>query len=108
MSNTATSKSNGCVQHSTTPKKSKYASSKSNHDRNFLFNNEMNLSGTPYTNDLKINSIQEPTTPIDKLNTPRTVTVPQITFFPPSPTNHMNENEISLSGKLIALKELIY
>ena len=35
-------------------------------------------------NALKLNSFQEPTTPIDKLNTPRTVTVPT-TFFPPSP-----------------------
>lgn len=97
---------NGFLAHQpTTPKKNKnlYNNNSKNHqDRKFIFNNEMiaTLSSSNYNvNDLKINSLQEPTTPIDKLNTPRTVTVPHITFFPPSPTNHINENEISISGK---------
>ncbi|CAF0975428.1 unnamed protein product, partial [Brachionus calyciflorus] len=46
--------------------------------------------------DLKLDSnLPEPTTPIDKLNTPRTVTVPT-TFFPPSP-NPIVENELSIT-----------
>jgi hypothetical protein len=48
---------------------------------------------------LKLDSnLQEPTTPIDKLNTPRTVTVPT-TFFPPSPNPIESvENELSIAG----------
>jgi hypothetical protein len=49
---------------------------------------------------LKLNTLQEPTTPIDKLNTPRTVTVKTATFFPPSPPlNQNNESELNLTGK---------
>ena len=51
--------------------------------------------------DLKLNSLQEPTTPIDKLNTPRTVTVKTATFFPPSPpSNQNNDTELGLTGTL--------
>ena len=48
-------------------------------------------------NDLKLSSFQVPNSPIDKLNTPRTVTV-ETSFFPPSPINE-NETEPNL-GKL--------
>ncbi|RMZ99098.1 hypothetical protein BpHYR1_018429 [Brachionus plicatilis] len=59
----------------------------------FSYNHSSNFLGT----DLKIEpSLQEPTTPIDKLNTPRTVTVPTA-FFPPSPTPIV-ENEITITG----------
>ena len=58
-------------------------------------------SDLPYSDsDLKLDSnLQEPTTPIDKLNTPRTVTVPT-TFFPPSPNPYV-ENELAITGKQI-------
>lgn len=61
-------------------------------------------SGNPINlkiDDLRLSTLnsQEPTTPIDKLNTPRTVTVPTTTFFPPSPpplstplSTHFNTN----------------
>jgi len=52
-------------------------------------------------NDLKLNSLQEPTTPIDKLNTPRTVTVSHTAFFPPSPTTveiEINQESHSLTS----------
>ena len=50
---------------------------------------------------LKLNTLPEPTTPIDKLNTPRTVTVKTATFFPPSPPlNQNNESELSLTGMI--------
>ena len=64
-----------------------FSHKKQNTARNITFNNN-NI------NDLKLShAFQEPTTPIDKLNTPRTVTVPTA-FFPPSPNN---END-SCSG----------
>jgi hypothetical protein len=87
----------------TTPKRTSrhtYTSSshKNQNERSFSFNNDMIASSGNYSiNDLKINSLQEPTTPIDKLNTPRTVTVPHIFNFPPSPTTQMNENDM-ISG----------
>ena len=37
------------------------------------FNNVISFPNNLNINDLKLNSLQEPTTPIDKLNTPRTV-----------------------------------
>ena len=96
----STKSSNGHL--TPTQKKNKYSNSNKNHnDRNFSFNNDMiaTLSTSSYnSNDLKINSLQEPTTPIDKINTPRTVTVPYITFFPPSPTNQVNDTDLSISG----------
>ena len=55
--------------------------------------------------DLKLSSLQEPTTPIDKLNTPRTVTVKTATFFPPSPPiNQNNDTELNLTGKLCCVQ----
>ena len=45
----------------------------------------VNTTQTMNINDLKLNGIQEPTTPIDKLNTPCTVSVRHNAFFPPSP-----------------------
>ena len=100
----STKSSNGTHSAPTTPKRtSRHAytsgSHKNHHERNFSFNNDMIASSTNnYSiNDLKINSLQEPTTPIDKLNTPRTVTVPHIFNFPPSPTTQMNDNDM-ISG----------
>ena len=50
-------------------------------------------------NELKLNALQEPTTPIDKLNTPRTVTISNA-FFPPfSPTSPNPDHDISIAGK---------
>jgi hypothetical protein len=63
---------------------------KSNTARHITFSNN-NI------NDLKLSSFQVPNSPIDKLNTPRTVTV-VTTFFPASPINE-NETEPNL-GKL--------
>lgn len=63
--------------------------------RRIIFN--QNYNSNFLGADLKIDpSLHEPTTPIDKLNTPRTVTVPTA-FFPPSPTPIV-ENEINLTG----------
>jgi hypothetical protein len=48
--------------------------------------------------DLKLMPFPEPTTPIDKLNTPRTVTLSASSaFFPPSPSQIV-ENDISMTG----------
>ncbi len=58
---------------------------------------ERHISFSTNLNEFKLNAWQEPTTPIDKLNTPRTVTV-NTTFFPPSPTPIV-ESDISISGK---------
>lgn len=51
---------------------------------------------TSSSSDLKIagSYLHEPKTPNDKLNTPRTVTVPN-TFFPPSPTPFV-DNDIGI------------
>ena len=50
-------------------------------------------------NELKLNALQEPTTPIDKLNTPRTVTISNA-FFPPfSPTSPNPDHDFAIAGK---------
>ena len=85
------------VKHSLATKSSSNLSSSSissngkSKERHISFNNNLNI------NELKLNPLQqEPTTPIDKLNTPRTVTV-NTTFFPPSPTPIV-DNEITITG----------
>ena len=46
---------------------------KMNSEKHISFDSDLNLKINAYS--------QEPTTPIDKLNTPRTVTVPHTAFF---------------------------
>jgi hypothetical protein len=66
----------------------------SNNNKNNMTLSSIAKSST--TNELKLNSLQEPTTPRE-LNTPKTVTVYR-TFFPPSPTPI--DNEIAITGFL--------
>jgi hypothetical protein len=88
------------------------SSSSSSSDKHISFNLSNNIvigsggggggsgenSPTNSTNDLKLASfVHEPTTPIDKLNTPGTVTV-KTTFFPPSPPPIADNDLSSLTG----------
>lgn len=71
-------------------------------EKTISFSSNISINGlgdADSNDDLKLNiACPEPTTPIDRLNTPRTVTVKQTSFFPPlSPT--LVDPDINLTGK---------